>query len=257
MIHQRTPLRAIVANKARLKEWVAEIVGAEHALPTVAEIVDPDQISELKLQFPGRYVAKPSHASGHVYFLDRESDQFEPAFHRFVSDTLKLRYDRENREAIYRMQAPSVLIEENLVPTGTGEIADFKIHCFDGIPVLIQHDQNRYSGHRQTYYSTDWQQIDVWALKGVDAAPGAAPAKLDEMLELAARLAQPFDYIRVDLYETGDRILVGELTNTPWAARADFTPVEFSCDLARLHKKTLSVDDFRQRWPKRRLDRHE
>ena len=257
MIHQRTELRAIVANKARVKEWVTEVVGAAHTIPTVAEIVDPNQLSDLKLQFPGRYVAKPSHASGRIYFLDRESDQFDPAFQRFVSKDLMLRYDRECREAVYRMQAPSILIEPNLVPAGTGEIDDFKIYCFHGVPMLIQHVQNRYSEHRQTFYSTDWQQIDVWALKDVDAAPSAAPTGLDEMLELAACLAQPFDFIRIDLYDTGNRILVGELTNTPYAARGDFGPVEFSRDLARLYKKTITATDFRQRWPGRQLDRSE
>ena len=35
------------------------------------------------------------------------------------------------------------------------------------------------------------------------------------MLALAATISEPFDYVRVDLYDLVDRIIIGELTFTP------------------------------------------
>lgn len=44
------------------------------------------------------------------------------------------------------------------------------------------------------------------------------------MLSLAARLAEPFDFIRVDLYGRKSEVRVGELTNCPGRATAEIRP---------------------------------
>ena len=41
------------------------------------------------------------------------------------------------------------------------------------------------------------------------------PVALAQMLDVAAKLAAPFRFIRVDMYAMGDEIKVGELTNCP------------------------------------------
>ena len=44
------------------------------------------------------------------------------------------------------------------------------------------------------------------------------------MLEWASILGQDIDFIRVDLYDLGDRILVGELTPYPNGGNKKFRP---------------------------------
>jgi hypothetical protein len=48
------------------------------------------------------------------------------------------------------------------------------------------------------------------------------PRHLDRMLKAAAALGAPTDFVRVDLYECGDRVIFGELTNYPGAGRERF-----------------------------------
>ena len=50
------------------------------------------------------------------------------------------------------------------------------------------------------------------------------PKLLDEMLSLARRLAEPFYYVRIDLYVLQERIYIGEFTFTPEAGYGRFVP---------------------------------
>ena len=50
------------------------------------------------------------------------------------------------------------------------------------------------------------------------------PARLDEMLEIAARLGAETDFVRVDLYHLPDRVIFGELTNYPAGGDSPFEP---------------------------------
>ena len=67
-------------------------------------------------------------------------------------------------------------------------------------------------------YDIQWNPID--GLIGYHTeVPGCGtvpkPQKLDEMLEIARKLSEDFDVVRVDLYEVDGAIWFGELTFTP------------------------------------------
>ncbi|MFI5322744.1 MAG: ATP-grasp fold amidoligase family protein, partial [Thermodesulfobacteriota bacterium] len=50
------------------------------------------------------------------------------------------------------------------------------------------------------------------------------PKNLDQMLEIASKLAMNFEFISVDLYTNGSSIFVGELTNCPGDGQGIFLP---------------------------------
>ena len=56
---------------------------------------------------------------------------------------------------------------------------------------------------------------------------------MGELIDVAERLARETDFVRVDLYAAGDRVVFGELTNYPDAGRANFDPASFDDDLGR------------------------
>jgi hypothetical protein len=53
------------------------------------------------------------------------------------------------------------------------------------------------------------------------------PAQLDEMLQVARKLAAPLGYMRVDMYLYQGHVYVGELTLTPGAGRYIMEPKEW------------------------------
>jgi len=76
-------------------------------------------------------------------------------------------------------------------------------------------------------YSTAWESLDAKYEKypvGPDIDP---PERLREMVEIAEALGAEADFVRVDLYSIGRRIVFGEPTSYPEAANAPFDPPEF------------------------------
>ena len=53
------------------------------------------------------------------------------------------------------------------------------------------------------------------------------PANLDEMIRVARKLSEEFDFVRVDLYSVHDDVFFGELTHYPAAGTGRFNPREF------------------------------
>jgi hypothetical protein len=47
------------------------------------------------------------------------------------------------------------------------------------------------------------------------------------MIEIAAALSAGFDFVRVDLFHTNERIIFGELTFTPLAGLLKFMPASW------------------------------
>jgi hypothetical protein len=65
------------------------------------------------------------------------------------------------------------------------------------------------------------------------------PRHLDEMIRYAEALADGFDFIRVDLYDTDDKVYFGEFTITPGAGLFRYTPREFDYYLGGLVERPL------------------
>ncbi len=126
-----------------------------------------------------------------------------------------------------------MLVEEFLDAGGAEVPPDWKWFCFGGRAALVQVDFNRFSGHTRNFYNPDGTPV---ALR-IKYPPGpeiALPSSFDTMRLVAERLAREFDFVRVDLYALGDRIVVGELTHYPGGAGEDFDPPEWDAKLGAL-----------------------
>lgn len=61
--------------------------------------------------------------------------------------------------------------------------------------------------------------------------PLPQPANLPEMLRLAEKLAQDFDYVRVDLYDLRGHIYFSELTLYTNSGDINYKPTQYDFDL--------------------------
>lgn len=59
------------------------------------------------------------------------------------------------------------------------------------------------------------------------------PPHLQQMLETATLLSEGFDFMRVDFYDTEERLVLGELTATAGAASEHFEPDSFDYVLGK------------------------
>ena len=205
------PLRQFVSDKEYVKIYIEAIVGKKYTCETLDILKNSsDVVKFVPNQLP--CIVKPTHASGLAVICTTESPQPDL---RVLLKWLKLDYYAKKREQNYKNLTPKIIVEEFFSVDGTTPPPDYKVFCFAGIPKLIQVDSNRFSNHTRNLYDTEWNLLPFCISKPNGSVSDARPVALAQMLDVAAKLAAPFPFIRVDMYAIGGEIKVGELTNCP------------------------------------------
>ena len=218
-----TPLQRRMVDKITAKEEAARLVPGIRIARTLVtiemdEVPTPGALHARLRPFIGTdAIANPAQASGGAIFLREVVGPDALAdLHALASRD----YSLVMREMQYA-GLPRRVIVEALVPTADGEPPDdFKFHCVHGKPLVCQIDHARF-GHSwgRLFRLPDFAPMDP--ADGLVTPPGVmmpSPAQLAAMMDIAARLSEPFDYVRVDLYDGLDGITFGELTFTPAAS---------------------------------------
>ena len=192
----------------------------DHTKMTEAEFRE-----EISPFYGQRVVAKSTHGCGDIVFLqDKPDDAAVTALYR----TRGWNPYYEIRAEVYRKLARKVIIEEQLPD---GESDDYKFICAGGKVIFCQLDQNRFTKPTKTYLTPDFKIIpEKWGT----ATPNKTvtpPSELPQLLRVARQLSEPFEFVRIDLYNTRNGIFLGEFTFTPGGAFEVFGRHEFGVKL--------------------------
>ena len=221
-LKDRNPLYHTLVDKAAVKPYVAERIGAEHVVPTLGVWDRPEQIDWEAL--PAQFVLKCTHDSGStIVCTDKAAFDREAACAK-LSAALASDYWRRDREWAYKGVQPRILAEEYL---GAG-LADYKLFCFGGRPEFLFVATDRDNPEEETkfdFFDTQWHHLDIRNGHPNAAVPPARPAHFAQMLALAQTLAEVFPQVRLDFYETPDgRVLFGEYTFYHWSGFVPYEP---------------------------------
>jgi hypothetical protein len=230
-LHDHDPLYTLCSDKYRVREHVSRVVGDQHLVPLIGVFDDARKIDFDAL--PDRFVIKATHGSGwNLLIHDKSRDLDRSAVVKRCNKWLAKDYYVNHREWQYKNVRPQLVVEEMLLSEGQEIPEDIKIHCFDHGrgEIVIGIDTGRFVEHTRDHYDEQWNRINLEFAFPQSREGVAPPRKLEEMVELARRLAEPFRYVRVDLYCTGGRIYVGELTFTPGSGYDPFIPEEIDLD---------------------------
>lgn len=224
-IHSRDPRYPVFSDKLAAKSRIAELVGSQHVTPTLWSGTDPAAIPYERLTAP--YVIKTNHGSGGNIFIRKPADIRRPAIAESMAQQLQHSHGREFREWGYLGIAPVILIEP-MICVADGSIPDdYKFFVYDGKARFIQHDCGRFGDHRRNLYDIDWNLLPVTLHYPAREAPAPRPAALAEMIRIAERIGQQFDFVRVDLYSTTEGVRFGEAAFYPGSGHEAFTPPEW------------------------------
>ncbi|MEA5446114.1 ATP-grasp fold amidoligase family protein [Gammaproteobacteria bacterium AB-CW1] len=234
-LFDRNPQLARVTDKWLLRGYAIEQLGREraeeHLVPLYGLYNKPEAMTEADLARP--CVIKPTHSSGRVMLfpegLDRDIGEVrERVAHWLAEPAHRIRH----HEWAYSQLKPRVMVEAWLEGENGQPPPDYKFLVFGGRTRLIQVHQDRFGNHCRSEFDRDWRFLEVDG-DGRGSDPLPCPERYPEMLALAERLAQPFDFMRVDLYLVGGRIYLGELTAYPGSGRRCFDPSQFDFELGR------------------------
>jgi hypothetical protein len=138
---------------------------------------------------------------------------------------MKREYFYHCREWPYKNIKPRIIAEEFLADANNEVLPVCKILCFNGKPKIIQTIQNdKKPNETIDYFDTDWNILELRQNYPNSQKPLNRPQKLDEMLEIAEKLAEGTSFLRVDLYSVNGDIFFSEFTFFSDAGFAPFYP---------------------------------
>jgi hypothetical protein len=256
-LHDRTPLHTQCADKHAVRQYVTEKIGAEYLVPLLYSTEDPADIVEENLP-DAPFIVKVTHGSGGGMIVRDKSTIDWKTLRKALGKSLWQNYYYLWREWVYKHIKPRIVVEQLLLDEEGSIPFDYKVHCFNGQPKIIQVDLDRFTNHTRNLYDTQWQlQPFTWCpwKQGKPSYPNGrdvpAPSQLKQMLHLAETLSSPFLYARVDLYEVSGRLFFGEITFFHEAGTARLTPFEWDRKLGDMltlpHEDHGTISEVRGR----------
>lgn len=209
-VHVRDPRITVCADKYAVRKYVAEKIGEQYLVPIYGAYGSIEEIDVESL--PKQFVLKPNHESGRV-IICRDKDKMD---WRKVADTLNTwlheNYYYEWGEWGYKNIPPKIICEKLLQEN----IIDYKFFCFGGTCALVNIIGNRKEGgfYEEIFVDLNFNFIAAGEGNG-KASYWKKPEQWEEMTHVAQLLSAEFPFVRVDLYDVGGEVYLGELTFTP------------------------------------------
>lgn len=224
------PLFSRLSDKLAVRDFVRDRLGDRYLTRLLWSGTETAEIPFDTL--PSQYVIKANHGSGMVVRVEAEPEI--PAIIAKTTEWLKTDYGLVDHEHHYSAISPSIAIEEFVADGYPLGPLNYSFWSFCGEPAVIQVDNRNQSIN--PFYDISWNKLPLTTRRDKPDIDIAKPPNLDEMLMAARKLAMGIDFVRVDLYSTGNRVYFGEMTFTPGSGRFRFLPEEWDETLGALWK---------------------
>ena len=233
-LNNRKPEYTKMVDKYLVRQYVAEVIGAEHLIPLLGVWDSPDEIDFDQL--PNQFVLKCNHNSGLGMCICKDKSQLNlPAVRAALQKGLKENYYIRHREWPYK-NVPRKIIAEQFMDDGSGDLRDYKFYCFDGVMrfLMINSDRNSDQPTKADYFDRDFNWLDFqWGYDHADPPP-SKPENLELMIDIAERLSKGMPHVRVDLYDCNGQIYFGELTFFDGSGFDKIEPVEWDYKIGEM-----------------------
>src|SRR5699024_2022112 len=222
------------ADKYEVRNIVKENIGVEYLNELYGVY---DSIDEIELdKLPKSFVLKATHSSGQNYVCkDKNNTDWDKQLKNCES-WLETNYFWKNREWVYKNIKPRIICEKFLQENKTSSLTDYKIYCFNGVPMYCQVINDRADGGTIDFFDTEWNHMEFTGLQEMPHAYKEIkkPEKYDEMLEISKVLSKDFPFVRVDFFYVNKKIYFGELTFFPRSGFGEFRPLEWDQSIGEL-----------------------
>lgn len=222
-LNDRSALHTECADKLQVRAYVQNKIGDEYLVKHYFETDRVEEITAKNLpEIP--VIIKTNHdSSGGIIVRTKSTVDFQE-IQRTLRQRMRQSHYHATKEWQYRNIQPRILVEKLLMDDKGRIPDDYKVHCFNGKPELIQvnidrfgEKENKRSGddYSRCFYSTRWDKLDLdWGdHPSIGEVP--CPSELSKLLKLSELLAEPFCYARIDFYVNESKVFFGEITFHP------------------------------------------
>ena len=237
-LYNHKPEYTMMVDKVKAKEYVANIIGEEHIIPTLGLWDDPDDIDFDAL--PDKFVLKCNHNSGTGMCICRDKSKLDiPKVKAGLRKGLKENYFMKWREWPYKNVSRKILAEKFMEDMGgQNELRDYKFFCFNGESKYCQVISDRNTDEKIDFYDMEWNRL--LGLVGLNDSLHNSekeiprPVCFGQMKQLVAKLASGIPFSRIDFYEINGKPYFGEITFFPAAALGSFKPKEWNTKMGNM-----------------------
>lgn len=229
-LYYQNPLITKCCDKFALKDYVANTIGEQYIIPVIDSWTNADQIDFDKL--PDKFAIKVNWASFYLKIVKDKSQENLEKLRKQLKKWMK-----PYRNGYYQMfnwgykDMPAIVFAEEYMEQIDGQLYDYKFFCFDGKVEYMfiatdRFDKNVVTSH--DFFDRDFNELGFsYGGRSHAGTKISKPKNFEKMKELAEILSKPFPFVRVDFYEVGDKVYVGEMTFYPGAGIMPFEPHEW------------------------------
>ena len=214
-LHDRKDEYSVMADKVKMKDYVAERIGSEYVIPIIGVY---DSVQDVPFdELPEQFVIKCNHNSNATFICsDKKTFDFDTA-KKVLSEKLELNYFWKGREWPYKNIDRKIIVEKFLCDENGNYPLDYKLFCFNGKMQFFKVDYNRFTEHRANYYN---RNLELQTFGECNFLPDFSiefnpPKDFEKMIEIADKLSTGIPFFRVDFYYINGKIYIGEFTFYP------------------------------------------
>lgn len=217
MVNDRNPLLPVVADKYLLYYYVASKVGSEKANKLLVKnygyITEIEDLENFKL--PNSFIIKSNQGSGRNFICRDKAGLDKRELKKNVTRWLYAYQDMLGPQWAYKSIQKVVLVQELLKGSGEFPIVEFKLYMLHGRCYMVHTISDRFGEVEKVFLDKGFN-----LLQSTDGIINAYTKTLianhkENMLDLACKFSEDFDFIRVDFMIHDNTLYLGELTNYP------------------------------------------
>jgi hypothetical protein len=224
MLFDRDPRYVLISDKVRVRSYIENTAGHEYLVPLLWSGANPDAIPWEKL--PSAFAIKATHGCGYNLLIREESALDVNSARLQLRKWLQKNYGKTfgmGIEWCYRHIPPFLIIESFLEDDGRGPW-DYKFWCFSGRAECLTIHKSRHEKHVVQTFDRDFNPYPFPFPLGESVRDFRPPSGYQDMVRVAERLSRGFDFLRIDMYNVGGRVFVGELTVYPGGGFMRYLP---------------------------------
>lgn len=241
-LNYKNPLITKCCDKYSVKDYVSEQIGSDFIVPTIASWESADEIDFTNL--PHQFVLKVNWSSGYNIIVkdktDINEDEIRNKIRKWMQPERNSYYQSFNWG--YKDMKPIVYAEE-YIEHGDEQLLDYKFYCANGKAVFLYIASNRFNENAAfDFFDIDFNKLDLfYGGRKHSETELKKPNFYDDMIRYAEILSKPFPFVRVDFYEVGDRLYVGEMTFYSGGGILKFEPIEWDYKLGEYFDLTSII----------------
>lgn len=235
------PLCPYIVDKVTFKTFINEKLGNGYVIPLYGSW---ETIEDLEREWyredsvlPQEFCLKSNlQSDGRCIKIIHDKSNVE---FRRLKQELKLWLEPENTllnsaDCNFYRSTPQILAEKYMT-NFDDQLYDYKFFCFDGKPFCMYVATNHFEedDYPITFYDLNWNKMDV-KYGGHKNEDVPVPAHFEEMKYLAEVLSKDFPFVRVDFFDTEEKLYLAELTFNPGGGFVAYEPESFNIELGNL-----------------------